>query len=553
MKFQIDYLIFIRSLREGNFKLIVNILMSLVKCFFIFDQYNYARWISVHIQDLLMLPITCPQLHQEFEAGNFVVQISGREFSRIHYDQAHEQSNKTIKSISGPIDFVNRASDALQRRWEIAGHEIAEYLEQVEDKIVKGREQNDTHHHEDNPTHNAMFKKDYATIIGRLLPVNPFLEESLIKVGTNVEYNEQVCDFVDAIPEIGQQQYKEFVDSRLVKCKKLVSDTIKKNNFVIPAKSIAKTNQKKSVSLKESDFNKLRAATSFRPSLCAELFKTEMTGLPECLTKEQQMYHSNKSQLLNTFDPLPSLTPTMKADAIVLDFSALVNSQATSTTAKTFKEFSDGITDFVQNLSVGCSRIDVVCDSYFDNSLKTHTRETRGCGQFFPFTETTLIPKNFQGSFLRHNKNKVALNSFLAERLLTHDFGGAIVFISVNDEIMCNSSDVSTSYLSMGCTQEEADTKIIVHAKHCHLSGFRKVVVKTVDTDVITLVLSHLSLLDPPCEIEVDFNFGKDRKFYNINNICSRIIPEQCLALPFFFTFTGCDITSSFYDISKCT
>ena len=102
-------------MREGNFKLFVKILISLVIWFFIFDQYNYARWLSLHIQDLLSLPITCPQLYQEFERGNFVVQISSREFSRIHYDQAHKQSNKTIKSIKGPIDFVNRASDELQR------------------------------------------------------------------------------------------------------------------------------------------------------------------------------------------------------------------------------------------------------------------------------------------------------------------------------------------------------------------------------------------------------------------------------------------------------
>ena len=102
-------------MRESNFKLFVKILLSLVICFFIFDHYNYATWLSVHIQDLLSLPITSPQLYQEFERGNFVVQISSREFSRIHYDQAHKQSNKTIKSIKGPIDFVNRASDELQR------------------------------------------------------------------------------------------------------------------------------------------------------------------------------------------------------------------------------------------------------------------------------------------------------------------------------------------------------------------------------------------------------------------------------------------------------
>ena len=68
----------------------------------------------------------------------------------------------------------------------------------------------------------------------------------------------------------------------------------------------------------------------------------------------------------------------------------------------------------------------IVCDSYFSNSLKSHTREARGCGQFFPFTETTNIPKDFQGNFLRQNRNNVALNSFLTVKLLTHDFDGAI-------------------------------------------------------------------------------------------------------------------------------
>ena len=64
----------------------------------------------MHTQDLLSLPTTCRQLYQ----GNFVVQISVRQFSQIHYDQVHEQSNKTIKSVKGSIYFVNRANDELQ-------------------------------------------------------------------------------------------------------------------------------------------------------------------------------------------------------------------------------------------------------------------------------------------------------------------------------------------------------------------------------------------------------------------------------------------------------
>ena len=111
----------------------IQVLRSLVKWFFILDQYHYARWISVHIRDLLTVAVACPEIFKEFSEGKFGVQISNREFSRIHYDHAHEQANKIIKSIKGPVDFVNRDNDNLQRRWEIAGPEVAEYLENAEE------------------------------------------------------------------------------------------------------------------------------------------------------------------------------------------------------------------------------------------------------------------------------------------------------------------------------------------------------------------------------------------------------------------------------------
>ena len=52
------------------------------------------------------------------------------------------------------------------------------------------------------------------------------------------------------------------------------------------------------------------------------------------------MYHGKKSQLLKIFDPTPSLTSTLKKDALILDFSVIVNSQAAVATAKTFNEFT---------------------------------------------------------------------------------------------------------------------------------------------------------------------------------------------------------------------
>ena len=83
----------------------------------------------------------------------------------------------------------------------------------------------------------------------------------------------------------------------------------------------------------------------------------------------------------------------------------------------------------------------------------------------------------------------------------------------------CNSINVSEVVLHIGRTQEEGDTKVIVHVKHCPLNDFRNIVVKTVDTNVVILLQANLSLFDSPYETEVDFNFRKERSFYDINNI----------------------------------
>ena len=63
--------------------------------------------------------------------------------------------------------------------------------------------------------------------------------------------------------------------------------------------------------------------------------------------------------------------------------------------------------------------------------------------------------------------------------------------------------------------------------------------------------MAHFSEFELTNEIEVDFGFGKYRRYYNINKISLQITNEQRSGLLFFYTFTGCDITSAFYSISK--
>ena len=79
-----------------------------------------------------------------------------------------------------------------------------------------------------------MCRKDYITVTGRLLPSNPLLEKSVIKkVGTDIAYSEEVCAFVDPIPELGQNSIKNLLIHGFSDANKLFSDfTVTKNNFV---------------------------------------------------------------------------------------------------------------------------------------------------------------------------------------------------------------------------------------------------------------------------------------------------------------------------------
>ncbi len=88
---------FVRSLREGDFLLYVQVCDELCAWFFVLDHSNYARWLPIHVRDMVELPVKHPELYTEYLKGHFVVQKSAHKFSLIAKDQSHEQSNKILQ------------------------------------------------------------------------------------------------------------------------------------------------------------------------------------------------------------------------------------------------------------------------------------------------------------------------------------------------------------------------------------------------------------------------------------------------------------------------
>ncbi len=72
MCIQLMLLVFIRSIREANCMLYMHTLTKLTLWMFALDHIHYARWLTVHIRDMLLLEENHPSLYEEITKGHFV-------------------------------------------------------------------------------------------------------------------------------------------------------------------------------------------------------------------------------------------------------------------------------------------------------------------------------------------------------------------------------------------------------------------------------------------------------------------------------------------------
>ena len=113
--FEITILMFVQSLREGNFQLYIDALTELLPWFFTLDHHHYSRWLPVHLRDMQLLANQHPTIKAEFDKGNFVVNKTKKVFAAIPIDQAHEQNNKCVKGDGGAVGLTENSKELL--RW----------------------------------------------------------------------------------------------------------------------------------------------------------------------------------------------------------------------------------------------------------------------------------------------------------------------------------------------------------------------------------------------------------------------------------------------------
>ena len=308
--------------------------------------------------------------------------------------------------------------------------------------------------------------------------------------------------------------------------------------------------------LKEGTKTKLRAALEYRKLETTTIFNNEFTGVAHSIAQTPTtLYHAKKSAIMDKFKPCSeNVDIKTNPSAIVIEMSAMIMMKA-NCNAETFHDFALILYNYIMDIAKDFERVDIVCDQYFDNSLKEGTRSGRGQGSLKLFEDGTKFPEKMRQDFLKHNTNKSQLNKYLAEKFMSFHKSSQSLTITYGNGILTTNEDLRHDPRISCCTSEEADPRLVRHAISCLEHNVQSVIVRTVDTDVFILLVTHWPYMSElGYETSLYCLMGSDSrnlKCYNIKEIAFQIGHDLCKGLAFFYALTGCDTVSSMFGFSK--
>ena len=209
-----------------------------------------------------------------------------------------------------------------------------------------------------------------------------------------------------------------------------------------------------------------------------------------------------------------------------------------------------------------CNCVHVVFDQYFDTSIKAGDRSRRGSSSALEVHiggPSTPVPKQWD-KYITNPKNKKNLCDFLTKSMCS--LGKArlpanprlIIGGGLKDGERCVEITRANDYHELSdlqSNQEEADTRMLLHAKHAASERQEvNIVIQSPDTDVLVLCAAHFNSIAPK---ELWFRTGlKDHlRFIPIHEVCQQLSGRILKSLPAFHALTGCDTTSALSGIGK--
>jgi len=526
---------------------------------FAYDHMNYSRYLSVMLSDMLSLENDFPEIHRQFSQGNFAAQLTEGVFSRTETDKVIEMTlNKDTKTPGGTTGFSTNIG-AVQR-WEINAAYRAS-LRSVFHKHLNFNSQ--VHKHKDlSPSRIAKDEECIASILSILQEsfVDPFGEQPLLSISRGIALDEAAAREMISAKELGSKAMACFKQRFLDENRSSIFDPIKKKNLCtfdnVDKKKVIKP-KTKLISLQSTKelFAKVAIIAQKRSVDLKKVLSYPLINLPLALAdSDGSLKKTSKSLLLHKIEgDTPPVDMLQLNHAFIVDGMAHVRQLKTS--GLTFCELSIKLLNQVIKCSRFASRIDVVFDVYLENSIKDVERERRSSGEMVlkKIVPTSQIKQWSQLLSSGDFKNK--LISYFVDHWKTKRE------LLRNKELYVNNASetwrFTTSSIELArnlhSNQEEADTRLILHAKHASLTH-HDIIISSPDTDVFVIALSQLGIID--ANIFMMTGTGDKKRLIDLKavagDVSQRLNQTNCSeetyfeAVLGFHCFTGCDSTSSF-------
>ena len=498
-------LMLIRSTRDGNWDMYLSGIRKVLPWCFSYDHLNYARYMPVYLSDMIDLKDTHPDVHKSFVAGNFSVQLgSYNPFGRIPADQTIEETvNKDTQGCSGTKGFS--LNHTAVERYYLTADVRASCLQLLRDCTNNGMGK--YYKHSDLSKSRIIRDQNDVSSIQNLLEcewINPFDDSRLLCISSGVLADASVEKDLLMAQEKGEESYVLFKKNLCTDDSNIPHffSTMKKAKL----KTFASMTKIKRIQTKDKEiilkadrgmFAHMTLIAQTR-QLDMRLVLTHPLGpLPWALaTPDGSLRKTCKSSLMKALandDAIIDVLPV--GAAYLIDGMSFV--QKVPEGVQTFHQVADMLLKRILSEARDALRIDVVFDVYLETSIKDIERSRRASSPGLLYENVTAAQTIRQWkSFLSEGTNKNTLIKFLVGEWKSESYrkslGAKEFFVTCGSDCFRLTADSVTDVLELRSNQEEADTKIILHASHAAVAGFENIVVICDDTDVAVLILYHL-------------------------------------------------------------
>lgn len=556
-----EMLNYIRAVRTGDWQLHLKTTEVFVKYYFAHDKLNYARMIPVYLADMEIVSETDPDIWTEFETGNWVVNKNTIPFCAIGADHGLEHINRTMKVSGGLIGITLNPS--ARTRFFLAAPELACLAE--ESRQMAGLDKVEAKQHHENSAAKLKQQERNVTSLTKTITqfTNPFCHDfdKLINLATKAVMPPNVENDIKMRTHNGEACFKKFVKERLTSDQVNIWAPMKKLQLQMWSSVAKKTKVSTSnaiIELREDRalFARLLIVCKARPEInLQEAFgKYEFSVVPRALfSADGTLLHTtSKSDLMGILEGLKKnatqdeaiISDEVRRVAIVdgmADLQALTKPEWINTCSDIAIHFAD----LHWRKYADYNEVHLVFDRYdIQNSLKTSTRirrQGRNIVVAYHITDTTSISRVSMNNLLAHTQTKDEMTAYLARKLIDQArILGKNLVVAWRDQVEASHRDVAR----LASNQEEADTKLILHAYEATLAGATSIHIFSPDTDVFVLALRRVPIL---CK-DTCFVTGirEKRRTIKLQPIYTELGPRKAAALPAFHAFSGADITGRF-------